>query len=82
MSRHLRRRDNDRVGKLTIPRGPYFVFAFAGSGLSCPAAEQRFASFLARPDGALPRPWRVVGETATFRNGRRPGFKVKPARAL
>ena len=74
--------NNDRVGVLTLPRGPYFVYVFGGSGLSCRAADRLFASFLTRPSGALPRPWRVIGQTGTFRNGRRPGFKVKPARAL
>jgi len=71
--------NNDRVGKLPLPRGPYFVFVFKGSGLSCPAAERRFAGFLDRPNGMLPRPWIVIGATGTFRNGTRPGFKVKPA---
>ena len=70
---------NDRVGKLPLPRGPYFVFVFKGSGLSCPAAERRFDGFLDRPNGVLPRPWIVIGATGTFRNGTRPGFKVKPA---
>ncbi len=73
---------NDRVGGLSLPRGPYLVVVFGGSGLSCPAAERLFARFLTRPNGVLPRPWRVIGETGTFRNGRRPGFNVKPARAL
>lgn len=74
--------NNDRVGILRVPKGPYFVYVFGGSGLSCRAADRLFANFLTRPSGALPRPWRVIGQTGTFRNGRRPGFKIKPARAL
>ena len=74
--------NNDRIGILRLPKGPYFVYVFGGSGLSCRAADRLFASFLDRPSGVLPRPWRVIGRTCTFRNGRRPGFKVKPARAL
>jgi hypothetical protein len=70
---------NDRIGRLRLPKGPYLVTVLKGSGLSCPAASRRLAAFLAAPSGALPRPWTVAVASGTFKNGRRPGFMVKPA---
>ena len=72
---------NDRIGRLRLPGGPYLITVLKGSGLSCPAASRRFSSFLDDPNGVLARPWTVNPSSGTFTNGRRPGFRVKPARA-
>ncbi len=72
--------NDDRIGRLRLPAGPYLITVLKGSGLSCQAASRRFRSFLNDTDGVLPRPWTVVPSSGTFKNGRRPGFTVKPAR--
>lgn len=72
--------NDDRIGRLRLPGGPYLVTVLKGSGLSCQAASSRFTSFLNDFNGVLPRPWTVAPSTGTFTNGRKPGFRVKPTR--
>jgi hypothetical protein len=75
--------NNDRIGRLSLPRGRYNVTLLEGGGLSCPQASRRFAEFLERPAGNLPSPWAMTVSTATFRMGRGSdtGFRVKPVNA-
>jgi hypothetical protein len=71
--------NNDMIGRLRLPRGPYRITLLSGS-LSCRQASNLFASFLQDFTGALPRPWRLNVQTATFTRGRsNTGFRVKPA---
>jgi hypothetical protein len=73
---------NDRIGRLRLPRGPYYVTTLRGGNVSCQEASQLFAEFLDDTDGVLPRPWILNARTATFRQGRGSpnGFRVKLAR--
>jgi hypothetical protein len=72
---------NDRIGALRFPAGSYWVSIFKGTGISCSQASKLFASFLARPDGKLPRPWVISVATGSFRKGASSpyGFVAKPA---
>lgn len=74
--------NNDRIGALRLPKGPYLITLLPGSGLSCPVASDLFASFLRHPNGRLPQPWRLDAQTATFTRGKNSnvGFLVEPAR--
>jgi hypothetical protein len=70
--------NNDRIGKLNLPRGPYWVSV--GNGLSCPAASDYFRQFLNIPSGNLPRPWRLNASKARFQRGDGgPFFRVQQA---
>jgi hypothetical protein len=70
---------NDRIGRLSLPRGRYRI-TLVGSGVSCARASRLFTSFLQDFEGALPRPWVLNVRTATFTRGARgAGFRVKPA---
>jgi hypothetical protein len=73
--------NNDRIGKLRLPKGPYRV-TLLSQRLSCARASQLFASFLQDFEGTLPRPWVLNVQTATFSrgSGSSTGFRVKPAR--
>lgn len=69
---------NDRIGPASLPAGSYSVTPEA-AGLSCSAASQLFARFLADYDGNLPAPWKVVAHgsgTASFTRAGQPGFSV------
>jgi hypothetical protein len=71
--------NNDRIGRLRLPRGRYRI-TLVGRGVSCSQASSRFTDFLEAFDGVLPRPWRLNVRTATFTRGAGgPGFRVKPA---
>jgi hypothetical protein len=74
--------NNDRIGRLRLPRGPYIVTLLQGGRLSCSRASTLFSQFLQDVDGVLPRPWVLTVRTATFRQGRgsNTGFRVKRAR--
>ena len=71
--------NNDVIGRLRLPRGPYIVTLLPGGGLSCPSASALFRQFLQDVDGVLARPWVLTVRTATFRRGRggNTGFRVK-----
>jgi hypothetical protein len=71
--------NNDRIGALRLPRGPYWVTV--GRNLKCPASTALFAQFLQRTDGNLPRPWRLNASAATFWKAGSPGvwFRVQQA---
>lgn len=66
---------NDFIGRLKLPAGNYAIFVRA---LTCATASTLFASFLNRPDGSLPPPWRLNAATGTFTRGSGPArFRVK-----
>lgn len=71
---------NDRIGRLRLPRGPYWVNRLSRR-LSCTTASQLFRMFLNRPAGNLPSNWVLNPGTGTFRRGRGSsyGFRVKAA---
>ena len=72
--------NNDRIGAMQLPRGPYIVTVLRGANLSCQGASRLFAQFLQDFDGELPSPWRLNVQTGTFTRGRSStGFRVKPA---
>jgi hypothetical protein len=73
--------NNDRIGSLRLPAGPYIITRLRGSDLSCSQSSQLFRQFLNLPRGNLPRPFVLNARTGTFRAGRdsRDGFRVKPA---
>lgn len=53
------------VGPLTFRKGPYLLYLPPLSALSCNRASVLFTRFLGNR-GALPSPWRVTPQTATF----------------
>jgi hypothetical protein len=73
--------NNDRIGSLRLPRGPYIITMLQGGNVSCSQASSLFRQFLNLPQGNLPRPWTLNARTGTFRRGRGSanGFRVKPA---
>lgn len=68
---------NDRIGKLVLPAGPYYIQVL--NGLSCASAADYFRRFLTRPDGVLPRPWRLNPQKALFKAGSNRAFRVQQA---
>lgn len=74
--------NNDRIGALVLPKGPYFINVLSNPTLSCPAASNDFRTFLNYPSGKLPGGWKLNAYQAKFTQG--PGsftFKVKKAYA-
>jgi len=72
--------NNDRIGSLRLPRGPYIITVLRGANLSCQGASRLFAQFLQDVDGVLASPWRLNAQTGTFTRGRSStGFRVKSA---
>ena len=71
--------NNDRIGALRLPKGPYYVTV--GRNLKCPASSVLFGQFLERTDGNLPRPWKLNASAATFSKAGGPGvwFRVQKA---
>lgn len=71
--------NNDRIGRLRLAAGRYYITRFGS--LSCSGASALFRQFLNDVSGNLPRPWRLSVATATFTRGTggNTGFRVKPA---
>jgi hypothetical protein len=70
-----------RVGPLLFPKGQYLVYIPARSGISCRRASVLFTRFLVAPGGALPFPWRLKNQTATFYKPAHPersAFRIEP----
>lgn len=65
---------NDRIGAMSLPAGPYYVYV---TRLSCPQASDLFADFLQDYDGVLPYPWRANNAKRIFTTGRQ-SFRVVP----
>ena len=75
---------DDKIGKLSLPAGPYTVTLLDSAALSCAQASDLFRQFLEDWDGRLLRPWRysVQGSgEGSFRrgSGSATGFSVAPA---
>ena len=73
------------VGPLFFAKGPYLIYIPAKSGVSCRRASVLFTRFLAAPGGALPDPWQVTTQTATFFKPAHPlrsAFRVEPANGV
>lgn len=71
---------NVTVGPLTFPKGPYLLYIPPRSGIGCNRASVLFTRFLGA-GGALPFPWRVQTQTATFFKPAHPvrsAFRVEP----
>jgi hypothetical protein len=69
------------VGPLFFAKGEYLVYIPARSAITCRRASVLFTGFLASPSGALPIPWRVTTQTATFYKPAHPlrsAFRVEP----
>jgi hypothetical protein len=72
--------NNDRIGRLRLPRGRYRITVLP-DGPSCARASSLFTNFLELFAGDLPRPWRLNVQTATFTRGNPDvGFRVKAVR--
>lgn len=69
--------NNDRVGGLALPAGPYLTFVFRGTGVSCGQASQLFRTFLRGQN--VPRGYLVMPASGLFSKGKSPVFRVKPA---
>jgi hypothetical protein len=65
---------NDKIGKLVLPKGPYYITVGTKVPLTCKKAASLFAQFLQRTDGKLPAPWKLNAAKARFRAG--PGGQV------
>jgi hypothetical protein len=68
------------VGPLRFTKGSFLVYLPAGSGITCNRAAVLFTRFLAA-GGPLPRPWKLINQTATFykpSNPRRSAFRIEP----
>jgi hypothetical protein len=74
--------NDDVIGRLRLPKGPYRITLLSGGGLSCQGASSLFTRFLQDYTGVLPSPWVLNVRTATFSRGRgsTTGFRVKRAR--
>jgi hypothetical protein len=71
--------NNDRIGALRLPKGPYAITVLSLDRPTCARASRLFANFLNDFTGMLPRPWSLDAQTATFRRGAASfGFRVKP----
>lgn len=72
--------NNDRIGKLKLPAGPYYITVSKNPGISCASASRRFARFLQDFKGNLPPAWRLNPGKARFTsNVTGAWFRVKKA---
>ena len=70
--------NNDHIGSMSLPAGPYTVTV---SGLSCGSASTLFTQFLSDYDGILPFPWVANAAARSFRRaGSSASFSVKPGK--
>jgi hypothetical protein len=73
------------VGPLFFAKGSYLLYIPAKSAISCRRASVLFTRFLGAPGGALPDPWQVMMQTATFYKPAHPlrsAFRVEPANGV
>lgn len=68
---------NDRIGKLSVPKGKYQLTLLAVGRLSCDRAAKLFAKFLQDYDGKLQNKWQLDVQTATFFKNLHTGFRIK-----
>lgn len=71
---------NDRIGKLKLPKGDYYITRLTADSPSCTRSAQLFAKFLEDTSGDLPPNWRLALGRAKFikRTTGGDGFRVKP----
>jgi len=72
---------SSRVGPLLFARGQYLLYLPTRTEISCRRAAVLFTRFLVAPGGALPPPWRVKAQIATFFKPAHPtrsAFRVEP----
>ncbi len=72
---------NDRIGPLFFPAGYYQIYIPRHAILGCGKAANKFASFLQRPDGSLPKSWKSLPNRAVFYraiNPRQRRFRIDP----
>jgi hypothetical protein len=70
------------IGPLFFAKGQYLLYQPARTGITCRRASLLFTRFLGQPGTALPAPWRMRSQTATFfrvQNPVRSAFRVEPA---
>ena len=72
---------DDRIGRLRLPAGRYRITLAASRRPGCAAAARLLATFLERPSGRLPRPWRLNAASARFSRPGGAGFRIEPAAA-
>lgn len=68
------------VGSLRFTKGAFLIYQPAGSGITCNRAAVLFTKFLGA-GGALPAPWKLINQTATFykpSNPKRSAFRIEP----
>jgi hypothetical protein len=73
------------VGPLFFAKGPYLIYIPTRSAITCRRASVLFTRFLAAPGGALPDPWQVKTQTATFYKPAHPlrsAFRLEPANGV
>ena len=70
--------NNDHIGRLSLPAGPYVIDVLDSSKLSCAGASDLFRQFLEDYNGNLPGPWVLNRSTRTFTRGAgsSTGFRV------
>jgi hypothetical protein len=69
---------NDRIGRLSVPKGEYRV-TLLGGNISCGTADSLFARFLRDRDGKLGGGWVVLPATGEFVSGStHNGFQIEP----
>ncbi len=56
---------DDRIGKLSIPKGPYVISV---KRMTCQDAADDFKRFLQIPEGNLPDNWRLLAQRKKFIN--------------
>jgi hypothetical protein len=73
--------NNDRIGKLKIPAGEYYITRLTRTSPNCKRASKLFAKFLQDVDGDLGPKWRINVRRAAFikRGTGGDGFRIKPA---
>jgi hypothetical protein len=68
------------VGPLRFTKGAFLIYLPSGSGITCNRAAVLFTRFLGA-GGPLPRPWKLINQTATFykpSNPSRSAFRIEP----
>jgi len=71
-----------QIGPLFFTEGQYLIYQPPRTGITCRRASLLFTRFLGQPGTALPAPWRMRSQTATFfraPNPTRSAFRVEPA---
>ena len=72
--------NNDRIGKLILPKGPYYITVSKKPAITCASASKRFTNFLQDFEGNLPKAWRLNPGKARFTsNVTGAWFRVKQA---